>query len=274
MGGGRRIRGAKVSFAAEGPDQATVALAPGTPLALAVVGAARGRPLEGVVVVQIGSGLALGRTGPDGKAVVQLGPGETELGFIGAAGRRHREPLPDPRPAGGQPLRVELEDPLSLHGQVLELPGRSPLAGAWVYAAGRMPLFTRSGRDEAFELAVPRDWSAQLTARKSGYRKTDTELPARSAELTLGLAGAARLEGRVRDSAGRAVAGARVLLRVAGERFSDFDFAATDTEGRFVFRQAMVDGELELQATADDGRESPPLRVAALATGQRSRPTW
>lgn len=258
-----------IPFPVSGPGAARILLAPAPPVAIAVVDAARGRPLAGVAVLLTGSGLALGRTGADGKVAVRIPPGEKELGLAGPAGHRGRKLLAQGPPADGAPLRIELEEPLQLRGQVVELPARTPLEGAWLDAAGRLPLFTRSGRDGAFELTVPRQWAPFLKARKSGYRSAGTTMPERPAPLNLGLAGAARLAGRVLDPAGAPVAEAEVSLWIAGVKVpGSVDHAASDAAGRFVFEEASAGEELEIAARTPNGRESPPLRVAALEAGR------
>ncbi len=89
---------------------------------------------------------------------------------------------------------------------------------------------------------MPREWGGPLQGFKSGYRSAEEPISEVLPSLVLGLGAAARLDGRLRDAAGRGIPGATVMVEAdRGSPFGgDMEFATTDAEGRFVFDQVMV----------------------------------
>jgi hypothetical protein len=266
-----------------GESVARVALESGSPLEVQVFDS-RKRALADVGVYVPEVHLMLGRTGRDGKARVSLLPEHRKLAFIDAAGRRGSQDLPpavaaadaiDPaqRPAPAT-LRAELAEPQILTGQVLEIPSRTPIADAWVYVHGRPMLFTRSDRNGRFELVAPSGPRKFLFAAKEGYRSTEVQLSESSPEWNLGLEPAARIEGRVTDSAGRGAAG--ILVRVEATPGPFFDrgetpTVLTDRQGRYLIEEVPVGRELEVATMASPAGSVNP-RGAALGPKVKAGP--
>lgn len=257
----------------EGPAAFEARLAKGAAVEVEVADARR-RPLPGVTILPAEGAMALGRSGRDGRAVVHLAAGQRELLFMDGEGRRTTQARPAAAPeAPAAPWRVELPDPPLLTGRVVELPGGLPLAEAWVYVPGRFPRFTRSDRAGYFEMVAPRTQGGgiHLVAAKGGFVPATVEVSALSPALTLGLEPAAILEGRVVDTTGRGVAGARVI--VTAERGSPIrargpSAIPTDRDGRFVLSSLVAGEVLEIHAILARV-ETPTLKLQRLEPGER-----
>lgn len=151
----------------------------------------------------------------------------------------------------------------TISGRVIDALG-GPVPGAVVDALGehsREPIAsTVTASDGAFELRTP-PGSLRVVARASGYSTEQRHALAPTTELTLSLAPATRIFGRVTDAANAPVPGAMVHARPM-RRLGSFDPSViTDTAGNFRF-EALSAGEYELRATGDR-LSGEPVRVAS-----------
>lgn len=258
-----------------GQARVTATLERGSPLAVEVLDV-RGLPVADLALVDPDLSLTLGRTGGDGIAVVLLPEGQRRIGTNDAAGRDFLYDLPPAPPEGEHRMWIQLPDPAPITGQVLALPSREPLAGAWLHGWSRPPVFTRSDPAGRFELLRPvgRHNVVVVLADHEGYRGAYTELSFRSRSASFELALACRLEGRVLDAAGDPVFGARVESEMATEsreaaRESQSS-TCTDPDGRFFIDDAPAGEKLEL-AASHQHLHSPRLRLEPLGSGAIAR---
>lgn len=295
----------------QGQDAAAVLAAPGYAVTVVALPAGResvearlerGLPLEvevqdprrrflsGVAVFAPDTLQEIGRTGRDGKASVRIGAGQRSLGFADAEGRRAIEVLPPAAaapavspaapslgaPGAGEPaartLRVVLDDPQPVEGQVLDLPERLPLAGAWVYSWGSPPHFSRSDRNGYFTLLTS-PFRRGVGASLDGYRSTFAEAGTPPFPLLLALEPAAAVSGRVTDAAGEPVAGAWVTATSESAsrtlRFGGRSRALTDREGRYAIDDLATRETAEIEATHEQLKAKAAL--APLAAGDTAR---
>ena len=252
-------------------ETVAVRLAEGSPLAIEVLDPQR-RPVADAVVVVPELAMAIGRTGADGKAVVRLGPGQENIGIASTLGRHQLLSIPPPGPKGERALRAEVTETPPLAGEVVALPSREPLAGAWVYWWTLPPVVTRSDREGRFELHARAGRHEEIYAELAGYRGASAPIE-EPIPVTLGLEAAVLLEGRVKDAGGTPVRGARVRVSVEGEEIYETDraaFATTGEEGRFRIGDAVAGEVLEVSASFD-GLESGKVRVEPLEAGEKTR---
>jgi hypothetical protein len=156
--------------------------------------------------------------------------GEVPMLEDGAAWVLHPD-FPPTRPftSGPSPV-VKLEKPVVLRGRVLNAKGAGVKADLFV---GGMPAGS-SGDDGAFTIArAPAKWSwIRAVAGKEAAQVSHTS----ASSIEIRLRPATFITGTLRDeSAGRAVAGGRVTLRVLNAERDTFETAIADAKGRFAF---------------------------------------
>lgn len=134
-----------------------------------------------------------------GLPVRLLGPGPT----FGAA---------TIRPAA-DPVRITLEAARTVDGQVIDRSTKKPIGGAQVFPKDQPQSSVLTGGDGRFQLEVPPAAGIDLAVKAAGYRtETLNHLPPHSTAVVIPLRPAAALAGRVRDSLGRPVSGAQVVV--------------------------------------------------------------
>jgi hypothetical protein len=150
-----------------------------------------------------------------------------------------------------------------LTGRVRDPAGR-PLGGVEV-AFGNVRC--TSGESGEFELpAFPRDGAAGLFLRKDGYLMEHEIVDPGSAPVEIELRPAARIDGRVVDADGRALAGVDVEVRVGVNR--DFgDWSRSEADGSFRVRHLRP--ETYVLTFKKEGFGSRTLAPIDLATGER-----
>lgn len=202
-------------------------------------------------------------------------------------------PPAEPSPEGWRPLRVDgervrvigLEPSRLVTGRVVEAETGAPIPGALVWspeAALTPPVL--SGTDGTFQLRLPVRFRRGVRAASPGRFPAGAEVPAggEAAPVTLALAPAAVIAGRVVDEQGGAVAGSfLVALDLTRPEESpprgwsrmDGSFRLTGLlPGRRYRVTATQEGFAPGEAkatTAPAGKASPPVRIV-LSRGQRA----
>lgn len=179
-----------------------------------------------------------------------------------------------PRPPFKAPLQVSGEPPPApapapdpaatawVSGRVVDALG-GPIVGALVSAFSEPAtpplasmLTNSSGR---FELRAP-PGPVRVIAQADAYSTTQQRAVAPAGDLTLALAPASRIFGRVLDGRGAAVSGSVVRARTLARLDPIVSSALTDAQGLFRF-EALAAGEYELRATGER-LSGEPARVA------------
>lgn len=173
----------------------------------------RKRPLPEAVAL-LGSGvLPLGLADEEGRLSVVLASGEPPTLRVATADLRNGSFDLD-LAAAGQVQDLELHLPKRLHGRVLDLSNRDPVAGALVWAVrGQMAVTDERG---GYELPVGIYGAPRVRAHKAGYleglslmRDASEEVPA------IALTPAAVLAGRVIDGDGEPLEDVSVNLKAS-----------------------------------------------------------
>ena len=229
-----------------GSDSAILRLEPGVAWTIEVRDRLR-RPVPGAVIATEG-GLPLAATGEDGRAEVRLpAAGEARLRVAADAGHAElvvkppRERAPDEPPDTSSPLVVSLAPAGTLAGRVLAEPGRQPIAGARVWVGWRPDLATTTDARGAFVLpldpAATPDGDRLIVAAAAAHQRRWERFERHVEEALLLLTPQAAIAGRVVDSAGEPVAGAR--LQAASQigwtpsHFPAIGRAVSGADGRF-----------------------------------------
>jgi protocatechuate 3,4-dioxygenase beta subunit len=265
------LAGAQGRLAA-GTERLELRLVAGSPLEVEVRDG-RGRPLPEVLIFLADARLPLGATGKDGKAQVRVTAGQKHFGLADAAGR---EGLAGQRPRPGEPaegpprLRVQLDDPRPVAGQVVARGTRQPVEGAWVYIYGsRLPVAARSGRTGNFELPRPFGGLQPLVAAfKAGYRLGHGAYSELASEVAIELEPASRLDGRVLDASGQPVAGAIVAATFDERPFEHGfpTFAVSRRDGTFALSDLPLAASVKIKAFS--GRLASKLVEKKIAPGE------
>jgi hypothetical protein len=213
------------------------------------------RPVAVTVVVRGGKGHVCWQTGSPGQGdrlavdgevtVSDMPPGEVRIGFESDTGHWEiRELIAE---AG---LRVHFEaKPAVVRKGVILDPTKKPVAGAWVHDARWPRRQSRSGKDGRFALAGGAiDNEGYLVALAPGYARGFVDP---DPEVRIELERSVAFKGRVTDTEGRPLIGARVLMR----SMDDPPWVvATIEQGHFFFDHGRPKGKgsgifgLEVQA--------------------------
>lgn len=189
-----------------------VALEPGVRQALAASTAA-GKAAARALVLDAATGLALAETGADGRAAVPLRAGtKTALTVLGDGGARGATSA-GPALEADTVLRVTLTPATTITGRVLDAQTRRAVQGALVWLRGSSDPPAVSDGAGQFTVTTPVRARLALTAAAAGY--LEGVLPGvrpRARPAAIALRPAARLEGKVVDAAGKAIAAATLRL--------------------------------------------------------------
>ncbi|HEV8578248.1 MAG TPA: carboxypeptidase-like regulatory domain-containing protein [Thermoanaerobaculia bacterium] len=197
-------------------------------------------------------GEAVFATGPDGRLSIAIPSGEPPLvtGPQGWAARIVR-----PEGSGAGTVAVRLQPPRRIAGRVVDLASGRPVAGALVWSG--WPLLAPVARTDgqgAFQLEVPAGEDSWLQAAAAGFLGGDRQpaQPGGSANV-LKLTPAAALSGVVVDSAGRPVAGVKLMASPSNAFMRRPDWAAGQSRNDGGFRlTGLRPGEVyELRASRE-----------------------
>lgn len=199
---------------------ATAALTAVTARELRVLGPT-GDPEPGVLVFVGPSWLPSGTSDAEGRLTVATPAGESELVLLAADGRRATIALgPASREDAADVLELHLPAAESVAGRVVDAESREPVADAIVWPTDEPGDATMSGPRGDFRLTVgpPGEADRVLHVAAAGHFPTQVSLespgsPALGA-ITVALAPAAAVSGRVVDPEGRAVTGASVRVGI------------------------------------------------------------
>jgi protocatechuate 3,4-dioxygenase beta subunit len=180
-----------------------------------LVESAAGKPEPGVLVLDSEHHLPLGRTGPGGRLVVTLPPGEPSSLRLAGAGGASAVAIVEAQPAGARPAPVvaRLAPPAPVTGRVIDAERRRPLAGALVWLAGQQEEAATTDSQGGYRLArdAASRGTAWLRAASGGFFPGEARLPETdSLAPTLALDPAGILFGSVTDAKGRPIAGVEI----------------------------------------------------------------
>lgn len=237
-----------------------------------------GKPAAGVLA-RLDPALPLGPTGTDGRlALPVLDQGGTELWLEGPGGLSTTIAWPAP---GTGPVAVTLAAPRLASGRVVDALTGDPLPGAlvWIeYHNHPVGPPTYAGAGGELELRLPSDQGSSVTAVTPGYLQSWVPAATATASLLLRLTPAARLAGRVVDTAGQPIAGAKIEAERRDQRPMAMDGfsgqAVSATDGSFLLESLAAGATYTLRAshpgfapgtttgtTAASGQPAPAVRL-------------
>ncbi len=214
-----------------------------------------GRPLAGVMVFQGIGILPLGSTDEDGRLDFVLAAAEYEppaVSFLAPDGHGAYEKLRFSSDEAGIES-IKLAPPRRLHGQVIDVVSREPVAEALVWADGGPYAETDAGG--RYELAGLYSSRVRVQATATGYGLTveHRNLDTTEDRATLALTPAASVSGEVVDGDGHPIAGVSVSLESVGQRFrgrvsrEGKRTTRSSHQGRFQLSRLPLSGDHELR---------------------------
>lgn len=172
-----------------------------------------GEALPGILVAAGDLAWPVGQTGQDGRLSLGVDPSRhTQLLLFGEDGGRHTTML-EPSVDGAKVSRVLFPQPPSKSGRVLVASTRQPPAMAWVWPGHDPGTFSLIDADGAYQILAPPGESFWLQGEAPGHlpRSRSVKADKRAQRIpNLLLETAARIMGRVVDTTGAPVAGARL----------------------------------------------------------------